>query len=83
MREDKYGWHVISGYPVFVKNGFVNKVLDLDGKTELTIFAKDMRIKEGAEWELVNVVKIANFRLRLKSGSIKLVKEAQHEQEEV
>lgn len=76
MREDKYGWHVISGYPVFVKNGIVNKVLDLDGKTELAIFAKDMRVKEGAEWEPIEAVKIANFRLRLKSGSIKLVKEA-------
>lgn len=76
MREEKDGWHVISGYPVLVKNGFVNKVLDLDGKTELAIFAKDMRVKEGAEWEPVEAVKIANFRLRLKSGSINLVKEA-------
>ena len=76
MREEKEGWHVISGYPVLVKNGIVSKVLDLDGKTELTIFAKDMRVKEGAEWEPVEAVKIANFRLRLKSGSIKLVEEA-------
>ena len=76
MRENKDGWHVIYGYPVFVKNGIVNKVLDLDGKTELAIFAKDMRVKEGAEWEPVSTVRIANFRLRLKSGSIKLVKEA-------
>lgn len=76
MRENKDGWHVISGYPVLVKNGIVSKVLDLEGTKELAIFAKDMRVKEGAEWELVEAVKIANFRLRLKSGSIKLVKEA-------
>mgnify|MGYP000862800314 FL=1 len=76
MREEKDGWHVISGYPVLVKDGIVSKVLDLDGMNELAIFAKDMRVKEGAEWEQVNSVRIANFRLRLKSGSIKLVKEA-------
>lgn len=76
MREEKDGWHVISGYPVLVKNGIVNKVLNVEGTDELAIFARDMRFKEGAEWELVNAVKIANFRLRLKSGSIKLVEEA-------
>lgn len=76
MREEKDGWHVISGYPVLVKNGIVSKVLDLDGTAELAIFAKDMRFKEVAEWEPVNTVRIANFRLRLKSGSIKLVDEA-------
>lgn len=76
MRENKDGWHVISGYPVLVKKGIVSKVLDLEGTKELAIFAKDMRFKEGAEWEPVEAVKIANFRLRLKSGSIKLVKEA-------
>ena len=75
MREDRDGWHVISGYPVLVKNGTVSKVLELDGTAELTIFAKDMRFKEDAEWEPVDAVRIANFRLRLKSGSIKLVKE--------
>lgn len=76
MRENKDGWHVIYGYPVLVKNGIVSKVLDLEGTKELAIFAKDMRVKEGAEWEPVEAVKISNFRLRLKSGSIKLVKEA-------
>ena len=76
MREEKDGWHVISGYPVLVKKGIAIKVLDLEVTKELAIFAKDMRVKEGAEWEPVNAVKIANFRLRLKSGSIKLVEEA-------
>ena len=40
MREDKYGWHVISGYPVFVKNGIVSKVLDLEGTKELANYLR-------------------------------------------